>query len=151
MFFDLCKTPLGETGSLGNPYFTHWLPKHPVFLFILTLIQSVLYLNPHTAYPSLCSPCVTYATLCHTISHQVLPTPPLRREAEEFSRGGNHSKHVPLPLRLDWFQPIYYNSRLPFILVKTGTTLLVVKTLIKIHIAAATLTSIHKNVEQQSH
>ena len=27
----LCKAPLGETGCLGNPYFTHWLPKHPVF------------------------------------------------------------------------------------------------------------------------
>ena len=149
MFFDLCKTPLGETESLGNPYFTHWLPKHPVFLFTLTLIQSVRL--PMFTYPSLCSPCVTYATLCHTISHQVLPTPPLRREAEEFLRGGNHSKHVPLPLCLDWFQPIYYNSRLAFILVKTGTILLVVKTLIKKHIAAATLTSIYKNVEQQSH
>ena len=28
---NLCKTPLGETGCLGDPYFTHWLPKHPVF------------------------------------------------------------------------------------------------------------------------
>ena len=25
------KTPLGETGCLGNPYFLVWLPKHPVF------------------------------------------------------------------------------------------------------------------------
>ena len=25
------KTPLGETGCLGNPYFICWLPKHPVF------------------------------------------------------------------------------------------------------------------------
>ena len=25
-----CKTPLGETGCLGNSYFC-WLPKHPVF------------------------------------------------------------------------------------------------------------------------
>ena len=30
--FSLYKTPLGETGCLGNPYFfTYWLPKHPVF------------------------------------------------------------------------------------------------------------------------
>ena len=28
---NLCKTPLGETGCLGNPYFTHWFPKHPAF------------------------------------------------------------------------------------------------------------------------
>ena len=31
----LSKTPLRETGCLGNPYFTYWLPKHPVFLFTL--------------------------------------------------------------------------------------------------------------------
>ena len=30
--FSLYKTSLGETGCLGNPYFfSHWLPKHPVF------------------------------------------------------------------------------------------------------------------------
>ena len=27
----LCKTLLGEAGCLGNPNFTHWLPKHPAF------------------------------------------------------------------------------------------------------------------------
>ena len=26
-------------------------------------------------YPSLCSPCVTYGTLCHAIGHKVLPNP----------------------------------------------------------------------------
>ena len=26
-------------------------------------------------YPILCSPCVTYRTLCHAIGHQVLPNP----------------------------------------------------------------------------
>ena len=26
-----CKTTFGETGCLGNPYFTYWLPKHPAF------------------------------------------------------------------------------------------------------------------------
>ena len=49
----LCKTPLGETGCLGNPYFTYWLPKHPVFWFTLTLTQSVRL--PMVTYPSLCS------------------------------------------------------------------------------------------------
>ena len=62
-----------ETGCLGNPYFTYWLPKRPVFLFILTLTQSVRL--PKVTYPSLCSPCVTYGTLCHAIGHQVLPHP----------------------------------------------------------------------------
>ena len=68
----LCKTPLGETGCLGNPYFIHRLPKHPVFLFTLT---------PYTAsqanygyLPLTVQPCVTYRTLCHAIGHQLLPT-----------------------------------------------------------------------------
>ena len=28
----LNKTPLGETGCLGNPDLFYWLPKHPGFL-----------------------------------------------------------------------------------------------------------------------
>ena len=86
---------------------------------------------PMVTYPSLRSPCVTYKTLCHAIGHQVLPTQPLPREAEDFPRGGNHFKHVPLPTYLAWLQPIYYNSRLVFIHVKTVKIFLVVKTLIK--------------------
>ena len=69
----LCKTLLGETWCLGNPYFTHWLPKHPVFWFNLILTQSVRL--PVVTYPLLCSPCVTYGTLCHTIGYQVFPNP----------------------------------------------------------------------------
>ena len=53
------------------------------------------------------------------------------REAEDFPRGNNHSKHVPLPTSLAWLQPIYFNSKFVFILVKTVKILLVVKTLIK--------------------
>ena len=53
---------------------TYCLPKHPVFWFTLTLTQSVRL--PMVTYPSLCSPCVTYGTLCHAIGHQVLPTHP---------------------------------------------------------------------------
>ena len=39
----------------------------------------------------------------------------LRREAEEFPRGGNHPKHMPPLTYLAWFQPIYYNSSFAFI------------------------------------
>ena len=151
---NLCKTLLGENGCLGNPYFTYWLPKHPVFLFTLALTQSVRL--PMVTYASLCSPCVTYGTLCHATGHQVLPTLatallPIPRGAEDFPRGANHSKHVPLSTYLAWLQPIYYNSRFVFILVKTARILLVVKTLIKKHRAATKLISSHENIEQQPH
>ena len=125
----LCKTPLGETGCLGNPYFTYWLHKHPVFCFTFTLTQSVRLAM--VTYPSLCSACVTYRALCYTIGHQVLPTQTLPREAEDFPRSENHSKYVSLPTYLAWLQPIYYHSRVVFIHVKTEKVLLVVKTLIK--------------------
>ena len=67
-----CKTPLGNTGCLGNPLL-YWLPKHPVFKFTLPLTQLVR--PPMATYPLLCCPCVTYGTLCHAIGHQVLPNP----------------------------------------------------------------------------
>ena len=53
------------------------------------------------------------------------------REAEDFPRGDNHSKHVPLPTYLAWLQPINCNSRFVYIHVNIGKLLLVVKTLIK--------------------
>ena len=59
-----------------------WLPKHPVFLFIFTIPPPLpptiqLVKLPMVSYPSLYITCVTYETLCHAISHQVLPTPGL--------------------------------------------------------------------------
>ena len=42
------------------------------------------------------STCVIYGMPCRARGHQALPIQPLPREAEDFSRGGNHSKHVPL-------------------------------------------------------
>ena len=47
--------------------------------------------------PLTCSTCMTYGTLCHAIGHQVLPSQPLRREAEDFPNGERQFKHV-LPL-----------------------------------------------------
>ena len=44
---------------------------------------------------------------------------PLPKEAEDFPRGGNHSKYMPPPIYLAWLQPIYYNSRLVFIHINT--------------------------------
>ena len=61
-------------------------------------------------------------------SHPTLP-----REAEDFPRGGNHSKHMSLFTYLAWLQPIYYNSKLIFIRANAAK-----------HKAPATLISSHK-------
>ena len=101
--FNLCETPLGETGCLGSFYFTYWLPKHPVIWFILILTQSVRL--PMVTYTLLCSTCMTYETLCYAIGNQVLPTQLLSREAEDFPRGDRHFKHVPPPTYLICWSP----------------------------------------------
>ena len=75
------------------------------------------------------------------------PSPPLPREVEDFPRGDNHSKHVPLPTYLTWLQPLCYNSWFVFIHVKTSEILLVVKTSIKKCWAAAKPISSHESIE----
>ena len=81
-------------------------------------------------YPRLCSTCVTYRTPCHASSHQVFPIQPLPRKAEDFPRGGKHSKHVLLLTYLAWLQPIINNLKLIFKHVKNKDALLVVKALL---------------------
>ena len=90
--FSLCKTPLGETGCLGNPYFI-LNGCLSIQLFDSPLTRSVR--PPMVTYPSLCSTCVTYGTSCHVIGNQVLPSKPLPREAWDFPRGERHFNHVP--------------------------------------------------------
>ena len=74
--------------------FTYWLLRHPVFLIPPPFPTQSVRL-PLVTYPSLCSTCVTYRTPSHGIGHQVLPTQPLPREAEDFPRGDKYFKHVP--------------------------------------------------------
>ena len=93
---------------LSVAYFS-WLSRHPVFWFTSLFLTQSVRLSLVT-YPSLCSVYVTYRTPCHASGHQVLPTQHLPREAEDFPRGGSHSKHVPQPTYLAWLQPICYNS-----------------------------------------
>ena len=66
------------------------------------------------------------------------------KEAEDFLRADNHSKHVPLPTYLARLQAIYYNSKFVFIHVNTIKVLLIVKILIKKFKASAALISNHK-------
>ena len=74
---------------------------------------------------------MTYGTSCHSIGHEVLPTQPLPKEADDFPRGGNHPKLVPLLTCLAWLQPIYSDPKFIFMHVKTKEVLVVTKTLIK--------------------
>ena len=86
---------------------------HPVFWFTIT--QSVRL--PMVTHPSLCSTCVTYRTLCHTIGHQMLPTrcSPLLPRAAPMWWLTEHCtpliiryigvKHVPLPAYLTYLSP----------------------------------------------
>ena len=125
--------------------FTYWLPKHPVFWF--TPNTSV---RPTTVnYPLLCSTYVAYRMPCHAIGHQVLPIQARPREAEDFPRGGNYSRHMRQLTYLAWLQPICYNLKFVFKHVKTEKVLLAVKVLIKKHRAAATLISSHESIGQQ--
>ena len=68
----------------------------------------------------------------------------ISREAEDFSRGDNHSKHVSLPTYLVWLQPIYYNSRFVFIHINTRKAFTCGENFNKKYRAAATLISNHK-------
>ena len=98
----LCKSPLGKTRCLGNPCFL-LTGSLSIQFFDSQLTQSVRPL--WFTYPSLCSTCVTYGILCHAIGHQVLPTQPLPREAEDFPKVERHSHHVPLLSYLIYLSP----------------------------------------------
>ena len=87
-------------------FFFIWMPRHPVFCFALTCdLRDVM---PHKRSLTLFS-----------------------REAEDFPRGDNHSKHMPLLTYLAWLQPVHHNPKFVFIHFNTAKVLLVVKTFIK--------------------
>ena len=95
------------TGCLGIQFF--YSPPFPTQSIRLPLVT----------YPSLCSTFVTYRTPGHAIGHQVLPTQPLPRGAEDFPRGDNANQ-------------LFNNLKLIFNHVKIKNVLLVVKILTKI-------------------
>ena len=96
------KTPLGETGCLGNPYFM-FTGCLSIQFFSSLVRQSVR--SPMVTYPQLCNTCVTYGTSCHAITYQILPTHPLSREAEDFPRGERHFNHASLLTYLIYLSP----------------------------------------------
>ena len=90
---NLSKLSLAKTGYLGSPYFL-FTGCLSIRFFESSLIPTRSVRLPLVTYPSLWNTCVAYRTPCHSTGHQVLPTQPLPREAEDFPRGGKHSKHV---------------------------------------------------------
>ena len=92
--------------------FTYWLLRHSVFWFTPIPIQSVR--QPLVTYPSLCGTCVTNRTPCHSIGHQVLPTQPSPRDAQDFPRGCKHCKHVSPLTYPACLQSVSNNLRLIF-------------------------------------
>ena len=61
--------------------------------------------EPSLGNHSLCGTCVTHTISCHSIGHQILPTQPLPRKEEDFSRGRKYPKDVPLLTYLAYFSP----------------------------------------------
>ena len=132
---------------LSVAYFS-WLFRHPVFLFtFLFLTQSARL--PLVTYPSLCSAYVTYRMPYHASGHQKLPIQPLPRKAEDFPRGGNHSRHMPLLTCLGWLQSVYHNPNIyPCQYCKSFAC---GEDFDKKHRATATLISSHESIKQQLH
>ena len=89
---------------------------------------------------------VTYGTPCHIKGHPHSP-----QEAEDFPRGGNHSKHMPPLTYLASLQPMCYNSRLVFIHINAGKAFTCGENFDKKYRAVAKLISNHENIKQQQH
>ena len=79
------------------------------------------------------------------LGHLWLLTHPLPREAEDFPRGGNHSKHVTLLKDLAWLQPVYSDPKFVFMHIKTEKNFAFGEDFHKKHRAAVTLISSHES------
>ena len=112
LIFNLNKTPLGETGCLSNPYFL-LTGSSGIQFFDSPPFPTQSVRLPLVTYPSLCSTCMTYRTLClcfppNVGSNAMLPTQLLPWEVEDFPRGDKYFKHVPPPTYLIYFSPKGY-------------------------------------------
>ena len=76
-------------------FWLHNFLDYPAIQFFDSPLTQPVGLHWET-YHLLRSTSVTYRMPCHASGHQVLPTQPLPKKAEDFPRGGKHPKHVPL-------------------------------------------------------
>ena len=74
LIFSLSKTPVGETGCLGNAYFLLNVCPNIQFFLSTPLFPTQSVRLPLVTYPSLWSTYVTYRTSCHSIGLHVLST-----------------------------------------------------------------------------
>ena len=113
LIFNLCKTPLGETGCLSILF---------IYLFIYFFeCLGIQFFNSLTC------------DLRGTMPYQMLPKL-LPMEAEGFPRCGNHSKHIPMHIPLQFVIP----PKFVFMHVNTTKILLVLKTFMKNKISSQT-------------
>ena len=135
------RLPLATYPWLCSTCVTDRKPCHAIGHQVLPTPAFNVIPHPSMSYRQVFRPILHFQPNSLQSDSQQFPTQLLPRETEDFPRGGNHSKHVSLLTYLAWFQPIYYDLGFVFIHVKLWTFLLVVKTLIKKHRAAATLIS----------
>ena len=81
------KILLGETRCSGNPYFS-------------TGCLSIQFFDSPPFPQHLCDPVLLMGCHATPLVIKCFSPNPLPREAEDFPRSGNHSKHVPLPTYL---------------------------------------------------
>ena len=79
----MIEQPLDSTCCSSIQFFNSPHPSANSLINPLPLTQLVRL--PGATYYLLSSAWVSYGTPCHSIAHQVLPTQPLPREAEDFS------------------------------------------------------------------
>ena len=73
--------------TLGKwSFYWLWINSHFADLSVILLTLNNTVRPPLVTYPSLCSTCATYGTLCHAIGHQLLPTQPCYRKRYRFER-----------------------------------------------------------------
>lgn len=89
---------------LEQPLF---FPQHPAFNSPPTpqhLCDLPDVMPSHWPPLSFSRTCVTYRTQYCPIDFQTLFTPPFRKEAEDFPKGSNYPKHVPMPTYLAYLK-----------------------------------------------
>ena len=137
----ISKTPLGETGCLSiflsveclgiqffdSPHLSSLTSSVSLPWAITRFLDPFYTFSPahrrvfhDFALPTLFFSHVTYRTPWHARGHSHSLTL-IPRGAEDFPRGGNHSKHMPPLTYLAWLQPMCYNSSLVFIHINTFT------------------------------